>query len=312
MHIIVFGSINIDLAGRLPHLPRAGETLHGDTCAMSLGGKGANQAVAAARLGARVDLVARLGADAFGAMATERLAAFGVGTSAVTSDRGAMTGIAMIHVDAEGRNTITVFAGANTQLGAADLARAEAAMQGASALLLQLEVPQQASLAAAQRARAAGATVILDPAPCPPQGVPDLLLAAADVVTPNEVEAEILTGIACDTTDGARRAARQLVERGARVAVVKLGGRGAYLFGGGQDMLVAPFVVPTVDTVAAGDCFNAGLAVALSEGLDLPDAVRLACACGALATTRPGAADAAPSRDEVNALLARSPVANAC
>lgn len=307
MRSIVFGSVNIDLTGHLARLPRAGETLHGEGMTTQLGGKGANQAVAAARLGVEVALIARVGADGFGALASERLKALGVNTSGLTIDPEAATGVAMIQVDAQGANTIAVFAGANAQLTAADVARAAAALPGAHALLLQMEVPLSANLEVARLARAAGATVILDPAPCPEGGLPDALLQAADIVTPNESEAEALTGIVCDTIDRARRAAMQLVGRGARSAVIKLGARGAYLFGQGADVLIPPFAVAAVDTVAAGDCFNAGLAVACAEGLALPDAVRWACACGALATTRHGAAEAAPMRRDVLALLTDHP-----
>lgn len=307
MRIIVFGSVNIDLTGRLARLPRTGETLHGEGMTTQLGGKGANQAVAAARLGAEVELIGRVGADGFGALAAERLAALGVGSAGLTIDPEAATGIAMIHVDARGANTIAVFAGANARLDAGDIAHAAAVLPGAGALLLQLEVPVSANLEVARRARAAGATVILDPAPCPDGGVSDALLQAADVITPNEREAESLTGIACDSVDGARRAALQLVARGARSAVIKLGARGAYLVGYGVDALSPSFEVPVADTVAAGDCFNAGLAVALAEGQAARDAVRWACACGALATTKHGAAQAAPTRSEVLALLAHQP-----
>ena len=305
MRIIIFGSINIDLSGRMARLPRPGETLHGETFSTELGGKGANQAVAVARLGARAALVARVGTDAFGSLAIDRLAALGVDTAALTIDPAAPTGIAMIQVDALGANTIAVFAGANARLGLDDdLARAALALRGASVLLLQLEVPLAANLAIARLARSAGVTVVLDPAPCPDSGLPDELLQAADIITPNEVEAEALTGIACTSADAARRAAQQLVALGAGLAIVKLGGRGAYLSGRGFDAVVPAFSVRAIDTVAAGDCFNGGLAVALAEGLALPAALRWACACGALATTRSGAAEAMPTRAEVLALLA--------
>lgn len=306
MRIVVFGSVNVDLTGRLRRLPRVGETLHGEVMSTRLGGKGANQAVAAARVGANVTLVGRVGTDAFGALAVEQLAALGVDSQGLRRDAEAATGVAMIQVDAAGANTIAVFAGANSRLGAADAARAAAVLPGAAALLLQLEVPMPANLEIARIARAAGVRVVLDPAPCPEGGLPDELLQTVDIVTPNEVEAEALTGIACDSIDGARRAASLLVARGAGTAVVKLGARGAYIAGPGVDAHAPPFAVQAVDTVAAGDCFNAGLAIALAEGLAPPDALRWACACGALATTRPGAADAAPTRGEVLALLAGS------
>ncbi|MDE3010904.1 MAG: ribokinase [Pseudomonadota bacterium] len=305
MGIVVLGSINVDLTGRVAHLPRAGETLSGESLAFALGGKGANQAVAVARLGLAPALIAAVGADAFGQLATGRLTALGVPIELVRVEPDIATGTAMILVDSDGHNTIAIFAGANASICLQDLQRAQ--LQQATLLLIQLETPLAASLAAAAMVRAAGGLVILDPAPCPRSGLADAALAACDVITPNETEAAMLTGIACDTLSSARTAARQLLERGARRVLLKLGARGALLMShtafGGLDLHVAPWRVDAIDTVAAGDCFNAGLAVALSEGQSWQQATAFANACGALATTRAGAADSAPARTEVADLM---------
>ena len=309
MRITVLGSVNIDLAGQVPHLPRPGETLHGDELHTHLGGKGANQAVAVARLGAPVHFIARVGTDGFGRLARERLQALGVPTDAVATDAQAATGVALIQVDPQGRNTIAVFAGANAALHAEALAPHRQALAETRVLLLQLEIPLAASLAAAATVRAQGGLAILDPAPCPAAGLPEEVWSAVDVLTPNEVEAQALVGLPCDSLEGARRAGRAMLDRGAPRALIKLGARGALLLsrvaGEAPECAVPAFTVDAIDTVAAGDCFNGGLAVALHEGQAWPEAVRFASACAALSTTRRGAADSIPRRDEVDEFLCR-------
>lgn len=305
--ILSLGSVNIDIIAYSDRLPRPGETIHASRYAMGLGGKGANQAAAASRLaasvGLRVELAGRTGTDAFGELVRTHLAGFGVGLSALRSDPDHPTGIALIGVDANSENTITVAGGANMELDVTDVDAIHALLRQTRVLLLQLEIPMPASLEAARRARAAGALVILDPAPAPLNGLPDEAWSLVDLVTPNETETERLVGIRPTDAASAALAADRLQAKGLTRAIVKLGARGVFWRDGRDSGFVPPFQVQAIDSVAAGDCFNGGLAVALARGDTLGDAVRFAAACGALATTRRGAADAAPTFDEVLALL---------
>jgi ribokinase len=304
MTIAVFGSINVDITAYSERLPKPGETLHGARYLTGLGGKGANQAAAAARLGARTRLIGRVGDDHFGRSALNWLQSFGVDLTHVRRDPAEATGIAIINVDARGENFITVIAGANFAVDASDVERARDGLASASVLLLQLEVPQAPMMLAAELARESGAKVILDPAPVPPNAR-ELDLSLIDIITPNEVETEHMTGIRpCDMATAAE-AARRLHARGPKAVILKLGERGACLSAGGMLRMIEPFKVAAVDTVAAGDCFNGGLAYALSQGVQLEESARFACACGALSTTRYGAAAAAPTLAEVNDLLGR-------
>lgn len=304
MSIAVFGSINIDVTAYLDRLPNPGETLHGRSYRLGLGGKGANQAVAAAKLGSGVSLIGRIGTDDFGSAAQSEITSFGLDMTYVRRDRTSQTGIAIINVGESGQNTIAVIGGANLALDESDVKHGSAALDGASVLMLQLEVPLAASLAAARRVRARGGLAILDPAPAPAGGLAGDVLAEIDVVTPNETETRALLGWAPASLDEGIGAARALHAMGARHAVVKLGAMGCCLAGQSGEHALGPFPVVAVDTVAAGDCFNAGLAHALEQGLAMPEAMRFASACGALSTTRRGAAAAAPSGDDVLALLA--------
>ncbi|WP_029603579.1 ribokinase [Kozakia baliensis] len=305
--ILSFGSVNIDVTARAVRLPRPGETVHAESYAIGLGGKGANQAAAAARLaaslGLRVALAGRVGQDAFGAQARTGLQEFGVDLSHLRDDPQNPTGLALIGIDADGENSITVAGGANMALDAADIEAAQPLMAQAKVVLLQLEIPLATTLAIAQSARSSGAQVILDPAPAPEHGLPDALWNRIDLITPNESETEHLTGIYPENVDDAARAADALQERGVPAIIVKMGARGVYWRQDGQSGFVSPFRVHAIDTVAAGDCFNAGLATALAQGAPLAEATRVAAACGALATTRKGAAEAAPHWEEVAALL---------
>lgn len=307
--ITVFGSVNIDVTAYSERLPRPGETIHGERYLTGLGGKGANQAAAAARLGAAVKMIGRTGADGFGASARAALTGFGVDVSSLTQDAEGATGIAIIAVDAKGENTITVIGGANLRLTRADAAAARSVLAASRVLLLQNEIPPPAAIAAAEIARAAGASVILDPAPAPKHGLPDELWRLASIITPNETETEALTGIRPETAADAAEAARILHAKGIAAAVVKLGSRGVLASDGRESRFIPPFTVKTIDSVAAGDCFNGALAVALTQGQPLPAAVRFAAAAGALSTTRYGAAASAPARAEVEALLLANPPA---
>lgn len=301
--IAVLGSVNVDIVVRAARLPRPGETLHGESFALTLGGKGANQACAAARLGADVCLIARTGQDGFGDFAREKLSGFGLRLDHVARDTAAGTGIAIIAVDSRGENAITLVAGANALVSPQDAAQASSALGAARVLLLQCETPFAASLAAARTVAAAGGTVILDPAPAPQGGIPAELLALADLVTPNETEAASLTGITVTDRDSGLAAARRLRESGAKAAIVKLGGAGLVFAAADSEGFLPPFPAEVVDTVAAGDCFNAGLAYALAGGAILREALRFASACGALAVTKMGAAEAAPCLQDVQHCL---------
>ncbi len=306
MSIVVVGSINLDIASYGERLPRPGETVHSERYAIGLGGKGANQAAAAARLGNAVAMIGRVGADAFGDQALVALGGFGVDTGCVLRDREQATGIALIGVDAKGENAISVIAGANLALDETDLSRGAAALARCKVLLTQREIPEPVTLAACRQARASGAIAIHDPAPAPKGGLPDAMLREFDLLTPNESECEALTGIRPAARAEAARAAGILIGRGARTVVVKMGANGVYVKGPQGEAFVAPFAVASVDSVGAGDGFNAGLADALARGTALPAALRFAAACGALSTTRYGAAAASPGRAEVEALLARA------
>jgi ribokinase len=308
--VLSFGSINADIAAYSSRLPRPGETIHADHYAISLGGKGANQAAAAGRLaagtGMRAAFAGRVGTDVFGALVHQELAGFGVDLQALRRDAAHPTGLALIGIDAAGENAITLIGGANMAADAIDVAAAGALLDEASVLLLQLEIPVATVLEAATRASAGGALVVLDPAPAPPGGLPDAVLGCADILTPNETETELLVGLHPQDVASATDAADRFFERGARGVIVKLGARGVFFRFGGAQGFVPPFTVHSIDSVAAGDIFNGGLAVALARGDDPLQAVRFAAACGALATTKRGAAGSAPTMDEVNALLAIS------
>ncbi len=306
--VLSFGSINIDVAARALRLPSPGETIHAESYVLGLGGKGSNQAAAAARLSRslpiRTALVGRVGLDAFGIQARTELLAFGVELKALLNDPDHPTGLALIIVDQKsGENSITVIGGANMAIDDTDITRADVLFSEANVLLLQLEVPINAVLSAARRAARSGASVILDPAPAPANGLPVELWPLIDVITPNESETLILTGINPETPELAAHAAASLLRRGVRAAVVKMGAKGVWWQDETTGGFIPPFPVTPCDTVAAGDCFNAGLAIGLAQGRPLAEATRVGAACGALATTRTGAAQAAPEWSEVVTLL---------
>lgn len=305
MSIAVFGSINIDLAAYSERLPRPGETVHGTSYALGLGGKGCNQAAAARRLGADTILVGRVGRDEFGNRALSEIAGLDLAPDAIEVDPQNPTGLAVIGVDAYAQNCITVVGGANMAIDAGDVDRNGAVFRKADILLLQLEIPLAAGLQAAEMVREAGGKVILDPAPAPPGGLPPEVFARVDFLTPNETETELLTGLRPANAEEAAEAAQRLRARGIPGVIVKLGATGVYFQTADGDGFVPPFEVESIDSVAAGDCFNGGLAVALSEGRPIGEAVRMAAACGALSTTKAGASASAPTRRELDALLGR-------
>lgn len=303
MTIAVLGSMNIDVTAYLERLPRPGETLHGHSYRMGLGGKGANQAVAARRLGGDVRFIARCGADLFGEAARAELAAYDLDLALVRADESSSTGVAIINVAANAENNISVIPGANFAIDGSDVARAAHVLKAAKILLLQLEVPLAASLEAALLVHSHGGTVILDPAPAPPGGFGPGVAPLASIVTPNESETEALLGWRPETPEEGERAATELRGRGFAAALVKLGAQGVAVSSAAGEAFVPPFKVTPIDTVAAGDSFNGGLAYALAGGLPLLAAVRFAAACGALSTTKRGAATAAPTKAEVDAFL---------
>lgn len=302
--VVVIGSINIDLVVRAPSIPAPGETILGDELRTLPGGKGANQAVAAARLGARCHFVGAVGDDTHGRRMIDELNSAGVNTEHVRRHTDAATGAALITIDSEGNNAITVAAGANRLVAPEDVDRAENVIRGADVCLLQLEIPLETNLRAIHLCREFGTTTVLDAAPAVPDP-PDELLAV-DVLTANLGEAEVLTGRPSSAeSDRARVLIARLADRNCKQIVLKLGHRGAIARAKPDVRDFEPFRVDVVDTTAAGDAFNAALGVAIASHCDLFTAVRRANAAGALACTTLGAMPAMPTREALEALLAR-------
>lgn len=299
-HFCVLGSMNMDLVTRVRQFPRPGETLMGSSFQTYPGGKGANQAVALARLGAAVSFVAARGNDVLGAQYEQVLIREGIARDSVAVVDGVSTGTATIVVNAAGENFVLVVPGANASVTPEFVQNRLATLDGSSILLMQLEIPLESVIRGAQLARQAGARVILDPAPA--RDLPDELLQTVDILTPNETEAQLLTGVDTRDTAGIRRAGETLLARGAGRVIIKAGDRGAFVCGPQGFTQVPAFAVRAVDTVAAGDSFNAGLAYALAEGVEPAEAVRFANAVAGLSTTKEGAQSAMPSLTEVESL----------
>lgn len=304
--IVVIGSLNMDLVGCSPRIPVVGETIVGHTYFSEPGGKGANQAYAAAKLGGRVAMLGRVGSDDFGREMRANLEHAGCDVQGLLSVEGT-SGIALIFVADTGQNSIIIVPGANDRFSPEDVDAAGPLLEGAAWVLLQLENPLPTVLAAAKAARRAGASVILDPAPA--RAVPDELFALSDVITPNETEAAILAGLPPSTLAPAQalEIARKLQARQARTVIVKLGDQGCLLVDRNDSQLIPAPTVKAVDTTAAGDQFNAGLAVGLAEGLDLASACKFANAAAALSVTRLGAQASAPSRAELSEFIKNGP-----
>ena len=302
--VVVVGSSNTDLIVQTDRIPKVGETVMGGDLVTAAGGKGANQAVAAARLGTAVTLVGRTGRDMFGEQTLRVLQREGMDLTHFSTDASAPGGVALIVVDAGGQNIIAVAPGANQRVTPADVQAAAPAFDGCQIVLLQLEVPMETVLAAARAGRQAGARVVLNPAPASP--VPDELCRLIDICTPNEHEAALITG------QGEPEAAAQaLLERGPNTVIVTLGAAGVLLAQAGQTPQRIPgFRVQAVDTTAAGDAFNGGLAAALARGRAVPEAVRYAQAVAALSVTRLGAQPSLPYAMEVDAFLETQPAAS--
>jgi ribokinase len=299
--ICVVGSVNIDLTFRTSRMPRPGETLTATGFQISFGGKGANQAVMASRLGAKVALVARVGSDLFGTQSLDNLRSQGIDAQHVATDNGHATGVAGITVDGQGQNCILLAPGANQRLSEADVNKAAATIGTANILLGQLEVPIATTLAAFRIARTAGVTTILNPAPAQPP--PRELLELTDLLVPNESELESLTGGAAASIDEIEIASRLLLTTGPRQLIVTLGARGALLVTPQSATHVAGLPVQAHDTTGAGDAFIGSLAGFWAEGMALLDAVKRANAAAALSVTRPGTQASYPTCEDVDAVL---------
>ena len=297
IRVMVVGSLNADLVVRVPRFPQPGETISGDDLQVIPGGKGANQAVAAARLGADVSMLGRVGKDNFGDFLLENLKSNKVDSQLVQRD-DASTGTAIIAVDSSGQNNIILSAGANGKVSPADIE--SASFLNHKLLLLQLEIPLPTVFRAAERAKENNVRVILNPAPA--QEIPAELIALADFIIPNETELGLLANQTVNDIPSAEKAARTLLERGAKNVIVTLGSKGALIVNKEISRQVDTYTVKVVDTTAAGDAFIGGFASVLDSS-SLLDAVRYACACGALATTKFGAQPSLPTKEEVEKLL---------
>ncbi len=301
MKIAVVGSSNTDMILKVPRIPKPGETILGGTFATAAGGKGANQAVAAARAGGEVSFIARVGDDMFGAQAVSGFEADNINVDYVLTDPKKPSGVALIYVDECGENSIGVASGANAGLSPGDVSEAAAEIRSADILLMQLETPLETIHKAAAIAGEAGVRVILNPAPsCP---LDDNLLSILSVITPNESEAELLTGIPVTDIASAEAAAAALLQRGVEVVIITLGKQGAFVKTKNLSEAISGFEVEAVDATAAGDVFNGSLSVALAEGKPLQKAVRFANAAAALSVTKLGAQPSAPGRKEIQAFL---------
>lgn len=299
MPILVFGSLNMDLVAQVPRLPQAGETLLGNGFATVPGGKGANQAVAAARLGVPTTMVGRVGNDSFGPLLCDSLRAAGVNTDLVAADHGP-SGVALITVDGAGENQIVVVPGANGHVNISDVDRLPLTAES-SILLMQFEIPLMTVQAVAERA--SDHLVIVDPAPARAD-LPASVYGLVDILTPNQTEASQLTGVQVHDVATAIEAAQILCQRGTPTVIVKLGRQGAVAVSKSEVFHIPAFQVAAVDTVAAGDAFNGGLAVALWEEKSLREAVKWASAVAALSVTKAGAQPSMPTRERVKAFVA--------
>ena len=299
--VIVLGSLNMDLVVTTDRLPTPGETLKGGAFATYPGGKGANQAVGAARLGCDVSMMGRVGDDDFGQSLINILAMENVDTSGISLDSSEKTGIAIICVDSNGENTIVAVYGANMACGSQEIEATAERISESSVLLIQNEIPAFTSQNISARCKEIGTTIVWDPAPASNEHIH--LLQASDFVTPNEIEATALAGIEVSTVDSAIKACEIISSMGKATPIIKMGDLGVvYMDAHGIKHQIG-FEVDSIDTVASGDAFNAGFAVALTEGLNVNGAVRFACAAGALATTKYGAQSAMPFRNEVDSFL---------
>jgi ribokinase len=295
--IIVVGSSNTDLVIKAENLPAPGETILGGDFYQNPGGKGANQAVAAARLGGDVSLICKLGKDAFGEQSKLNFDKDGIDTSCLLFDDEKPSGVALITVDKKGENCIVVASGANSNLLPTDLVKFSDIIENASIVLIQLEIPLETVEFVTSIAASTGVKVILNPAPARP--LPDSLLKNISLITPNEIEAEMLSGIKIQDTESAMEAAKNIHDRGVSTVIITMGSEGAFVYDGKTYTRIPATPVVPLDTTAAGDVFNGALAVALAEGKDINDATRFACHAAAISVTRIGAQSSAPYISEI-------------
>jgi ribokinase len=302
-NLVVLGSINADHILNLETFPTPGETVTGNQYQVAFGGKGANQAVAAGRSGANIAFIACTGDDDTGERVRKQLASDNIDVLPVSVVEGESTGVALIFVNAEGENVIGIHAGANAALTTERVEAQRAIISGADALLMQLESPVESVLAAAKIAHENHTTVVLNPAPA--RVLSDELLALVDIITPNETEAEKLTGIRVENDGDAARAAGALHDKGIGTVIITLGSRGVWVSANGEGRRVPGFKVKAIDTIAAGDTFNGALVTALLEGRAMDEAIRFAHAAAAIAVTRKGAQPSVPWRKEIDEFLSQ-------
>lgn len=298
--LLVVGSSNTDMVIKTSKLPVPGETILGGNFFMNPGGKGANQAVAAARLGGKVSFIAKIGDDVFGKQAQKLFGSENINTQYLVTDPDHPSGVALITVDEKGENCIVVASGSNGYLIQSDIDLAREEILESDIVLMQLEIPLETVIHVANIAFDAGKKVILNPAPA--FQITDELLSKLYLITPNETEAELISGIPVKDIDSAILAARNLYDRGVKVVIITLGSKGALLFTGKEAKLIPSPKVVAVDTTAAGDVFNGAIAVAISNGMELEKAVEFACKAAAISVTRMGAQGSAPYLKELNTL----------
>ncbi|MBT3607954.1 MAG: ribokinase [Candidatus Marinimicrobia bacterium] len=299
--VTVVGSFMYDLVATVPRRPKTGETLVGNTFGMFLGGKGANQAIAASRAGSKVTMVGRLGNDFFGKQFLEKFSKEGINTDFVTQDDENGTGVAMPLIDASGDNSIVIIPQANMALTVENINQAQSTIADADVLVMQCEVPMDANQRAAEIAKQNDTLVILNPAPA--QLIPDQILKLVDIIIPNEIETETLTGLPTKTENEVLVAGRNLLSKGVETVILTLGDRGSLLLNEDGEKLIPAFDVSVVDTTAAGDSFCGVLAASLANGISIDLSVEIANAAGALAVTKLGAEPSLPQRDAIDDLL---------
>ncbi|MEO0340523.1 MAG: ribokinase [Bacteroidota bacterium] len=299
-NILVIGSSNTDMVVQSPHLPVPGETILGSNFIMNPGGKGANQAVAAAKLGGKVSFLAKIGKDIFGNAAIDNFNQYGINVEGVIVDPDYPSGVALIMVDEQGENCISVALGANEQLQEADILSHVTLIENCDYLLTQLETPLSSVQKAIELASTKNKKVVLNPAPA--QALPDELFPKIDIITPNETEAALLTGAKVDDMDGVKAAAVNLREKGVETVIITIGSKGAYVLSAEFEGVVAPPKVKAVDTTAAGDTFNGALVVALADGASLVEAVKFANQAAAFSVTKLGAQASAPARSDLDTI----------
>lgn len=296
--ICVVGSSNFDLISYAPRLPKQGETLHGTRFLMSFGGKGANQAVTAARLGAQVSMVTKLGEDIFGRDTLKNFEAQGIDSGAIFFTKDASSGVAAISVDSDGRNTIIIVAGANNLLSPEDIETARTIIESAQVLICQLEIPLETTLAALQIARRAGVFTIFNPAPARPD-LPNEVYELSDLFCPNETETELLTGLKIDALDEAEKAARVLLQHGCGKVLLTLGERGSLLVSPEETLHVETKKVKAVDTTGAGDSYVGSLAFFIAQGRPLQEAMKKASQIAAISVQSVGTQTSFPTAEEL-------------